>query len=47
MMRASALAAAQCVAALQKRSLTSARNFRKQLAVVKKNEATLVKLLNG
>jgi hypothetical protein len=47
MMRASALAAAQCVAALQKRSLTSARNFRKQLAVVEKNEATLVKLLNG
>jgi hypothetical protein len=47
MMRASALAAAQCVAALQRRSLTSARNFRKQLAIVEKNEATLVKLLGG
>jgi hypothetical protein len=47
MMRASALAAAQCVAALQKRSLTAARNFRKQLAIAEKDEATLVRLLSG
>jgi hypothetical protein len=47
MMRASALAAADCVTALQKRTLNSARQFQKQLAIVEKNEATLVKLLNG
>jgi hypothetical protein len=47
MMSASSLAAAQCVAALQKRSLRSAKEFRKQLAVAEKDEATLVRVLNG
>jgi hypothetical protein len=47
MMRASALASADCVAALQRGSRSSATQFRKQLAIVEKSEATLVKLLNG
>ena len=47
MLRASALASADCVAALQRGSRSSATQFRKQLAIVERNEATLVKLLNG
>ena len=47
MMRASALASADCLAALQRRSRRSATQFRKQLAIVEGDEATLVKLLNG
>jgi hypothetical protein len=47
MMRSSARAAAQCVAVLQTGSTNGAKSFRKQLVIVEKDEATLVKLLNG
>ena len=47
MINASGQAAANCVAALQRRSLGAARKFRQQLAIVERDEATLVRLLNG
>lgn len=46
MIRASSRAAAQCVASLQT-GAGGAKNFRKQLALVEKDEATLVGDLNG
>ena len=46
MIGASSRAAAQCVASLQT-GAGGAKNFRKQLALVEKNEATLVSDLNG
>jgi hypothetical protein len=46
MIGASSRAAAQCVASLQT-GAGGAKNFRKQLAIVEKDEATLVSDLNG
>jgi hypothetical protein len=46
MIGASSRAAAQCVASLQS-GAGGAKNFRKQLAIVEKDEATLVSDLNG
>ncbi len=46
MINASSLASAECVASLQRGSRASAKDFRKQLAVVEKDEASLVHSLN-
>jgi hypothetical protein len=47
MIGASAHAASDCLAALQHGSLRSAKDFQKQVKIVKKDEVTLIHDLNG